>query len=278
MDLAVTVGAAPVKEKLRSASPRRARMAVVYMTRGAHPGIRHFKEPVVIRAVGIVAVAAIFHDRNMLPHERTSPLCVAGVAVLIQTRLLEHDRVGGAVRIVAVATGDLSLPQRHVRGALERGFSLQVALAANLGLSALVKKGRLVIDLGKLEAVGGLLHDRMTADATDSTSGMRTRLPICLHPALMALEAAFVLDASRLSRTFAEADQSPDALPPSFSHVLAPRPMAGLAGLLLQITAGIGQENLPHHGLGKFFDLSCVAGFADGIARVSGFLSRLSLC
>ena len=129
----------------------------------------------------------------MLPHERTSPLCVAGVAVLVHARLLEHDRVGGAVRIVAVATGDLSLPQRHVRGALERGFSLQVALAANLGLSALVKKGRLVIDLGKLEAVGGLLHDRMTADATDSTAGMRTRLPIGLHALLVALEAAFVL-------------------------------------------------------------------------------------
>ena len=124
MDLAVTVGAAPVKEKLRSASPRRAGMAVVYMTRSANPRIGKFKKPVVVRTVRIMAVGAIFHDRNMLPHERTSPLCVAGVAVLIQTRLLEHDGIGSAVRIVAVATGDLSLPKRHVRRALEGGLSL----------------------------------------------------------------------------------------------------------------------------------------------------------
>ena len=193
VDLAMTVGAAPVKEKLRSASPRRAGMAVVYMTRSADPRISKFKEPVVVRSVRVMAVAAVLHNRNMLPHERTAPLRVTRITVLVDARLLEHDGIGSAVRIVAVTTGDLSLPQRHVRGALERGFSLQVTLAANLGLSALVKKGRLVIDFGKLKAVGGLLHDRMTVDATDSTAGMRTRLPIGLHALLVALEAAFVL-------------------------------------------------------------------------------------
>ena len=59
MDLAVTVGAAPVKEKLRSASTGRTGMAVVYMTRGANPRIGKFKEPVVVGAVRIMAVAAI---------------------------------------------------------------------------------------------------------------------------------------------------------------------------------------------------------------------------
>ena len=76
VDLTVTVGAAPVKEKLRSASPRRARMAVVYMTRGADPRIGKFKEPVVVGAVRIVAVGAVLHNRHMLPHERTSPFRV----------------------------------------------------------------------------------------------------------------------------------------------------------------------------------------------------------
>lgn len=53
--------------------------------------------------------------------------------------------------------------------------------------------------------------------------------------------------------------------------------MTGLADLPLQITAGIGQKNLPHHGLGKFLKLRGVAGLADLVAHVGRFLRRLSL-
>ena len=176
----------------------------------------------------------------MLPHERTSPLCVAGVAVLVHARLLEHDRVGRAVRIVAVATGDLSLPHRHVRGALERGFSLQVALAANLCLSTLVKKGRLVIDLGKLEAVRGLLHDRVAIDASNAAPGMRARFPVSLHSALMASKTGLVLDFGRFSGVLPEGNQPAYTLPSSLGHMLAPRAMTGLACPLLRIVAGVG--------------------------------------
>ena len=235
----MTVCAAPVKEKLRSESPRRAGMEIVYMTGGADPRIGKFKEPVVVRSVRVMAVAAIFHDRHMLPHERTPPFRMAGVAVLVHARLLEHDRVGRAVRIVAVTTGDLSLPQRHVRGALERGFSLQVALAANLGLGPLVKKGRLVIDLGKLEAVGGLLHDRMTVDAADSAPGMRACFPVGLHSALMAGQAGLVLSRSRLFSALAECNWDADTLPAPLRHVLTCRAVAGLARPLLKILSGI---------------------------------------
>ena len=257
MDLAVTVGAAPVKEKrlASSSSTRRARMEVVYMTRGADSRVRKLQEPVVVRAVGIVAVAAVFHDRNMFPKEGPAPLRVAGITVLVGARLFEHDGIGGAVRIVAVATGDLSLPHRHVRGALEHGFSLEVALAANLGLGPLVKKGRLVIDFGKLEAVGGLLHDRMTADATDSTSGMRACLPIGLHSSLVAGQAGLVLSRSRLFSALAECNWDADTLPAPLRHVLTCRTVARFAVLLFKIIAGIGRKDLPHHRLGKLFGL-----------------------
>ena len=52
----------------------------------------------------------------------------------------------------------------------ELGLSLQVALAANLYLGPLVKEDGLVADLGELETIRGLLHDRVAVGANDSTA------------------------------------------------------------------------------------------------------------
>jgi len=84
-----------------------------------------------------------------------------------------------------------------VGGAHELGFSLQVALAADLNLSSLVEKDSFVVDLGQLEAVGGLLHDRVAVGANNSTTGMGACLPVGLNSLLMALEAGVVLDLGR---------------------------------------------------------------------------------
>ena len=77
------------------------------MTRGADPGIGNFKEPVVVRAVRIMAVAAVLHDRRMFPHERSPSLCMAHVTGLIDACLFKLGGVRGAVRIVTVGAGEL---------------------------------------------------------------------------------------------------------------------------------------------------------------------------
>jgi len=54
--------------------------------------------------------------------------------------------------------------------------------------------------------------------------------------------------------------------------------MAALAGLFLEIVAGIEEENFPHLGFREFLELRSVASFADLSADIGGLLRRLSLC
>lgn len=194
MDIAVTVRAAPVKEENRSppswsdgVTGRR------HMTLRADPRIGNFEKPVIDRTMRLVAGGAVLYGWRMLPEKRSAPLGMAGIAVFVNACLLELGRIGRPVRVVAIGTGEFPFSERHMGGAHELRRSLQMALAANFRLGALVGEDGLVADLGKLEAVGGLLHDGMTVDATDSTSGMRACLPVGLNSLLMALEAGLVL-------------------------------------------------------------------------------------
>jgi hypothetical protein len=144
-----------------------------------------------------MAIGAIFYDRRMLPKIRPASLGVAHVTGFINAWLYELRRIRSSVRVVAVRTGHLSFPERHVRGAHKLALSLEVALTANFNLRSLVEKGSLVIDLGQLEAVGLFLHYGVTVDASESTTGMRACLPVSLNSLLMALKAGFVLDFDR---------------------------------------------------------------------------------
>jgi len=253
-------------------------MKVVYMTRGTDPGIRYFKEPVVVRAMRIMAVGAILHDRRMFPHERSPSLCMAHVTGLIDACLFKLGGVRGAVRIVAVGAGHLSFPERHVRRALERGHPLKVTLTADLYLRPLVEKWISVTDLGQLEAVGGLLHDRVAVNTSQATSSMRACLPVGLNAFLMALETGFVLNLGGLTGIFAESPLQTHTLSSSFSHVIARRAVATLASLFLKIIAGIEEEYLPHLGFRELLELGGMAGLADLGPHIGGFLSSLSLC
>jgi len=172
-------------------------MEIVNMTRGTDPGIGNFKEPVVVRAMRIMTIAAVLHDRRMFPHERSPSLRMAHVTGLIDACLFKLGGVRGAVRIVTVGGGHLSFPERHVRRALERGHPLKVTLTADLYLRPLIEKWISVTDLGQLEAVGKLLHDGVAISANDSPSGMRACLPVSLNSLLMALEAGVVLHLGR---------------------------------------------------------------------------------
>ncbi len=124
VNLTMTVGAAPVKEENRISVPRCAGVPPMDMALGADPGIRNFKKPVVVRSVRIMAVSAVLNDRRMLPEEGSPSLRMTRVAVFVDACLLELGRVRCAVRVMAVGTGKLPFPERHVRRALEGGLSL----------------------------------------------------------------------------------------------------------------------------------------------------------
>ena len=239
VDLAMTVGAAPVEEENRCPSPRSGGVKDCLMTLSTDPGVSNFEESVVDRTVRLVAIGTIFKDRRMLPEKRAAPLCMAHVTGFIDACLFKLRRIRSSVRVVAIGTGQLPFRERHVGGAHELGPSLQVTLTANLCLGPLVRKNSLVADLGELEAVGSLFHNGMAIDAGDSAAGMRARLPVGLDSSLMALETGFVLDLGGDWRILTECDQSAHALSSAGRHVVAPRTMAGLACLSLKIIAGI---------------------------------------
>ncbi len=193
MNLAVTVGAAPVEEEDRGAAARSGGVKSRLMALGADPRVSNFEESVVDRTVRLVAVGTILKDRRMLPEEGATPLRMALVTSLVHACPSKLRRVGRPVRVVTIGTSQLPFRKRHMRRALELSLSLEVALAANLRLRSLVEERSFVTDLGELKAVCGFLHDGVAIDAGDAATGMRARLPIGLHAPLMALEAGLIL-------------------------------------------------------------------------------------
>src|SRR5690242_5613372 len=131
----------------------------------AEPRVGDFQQPVVDRAVGLMAVGAVFKRGRMFPQERTAPLGVAGVTVLVDASLFELGGIRRSVRVVAVAAADFSFAQRHMRRAHELRLSLQMALPADLDVRALPEKWGFVVDLRELIAIRRLMHDRMAVRA-----------------------------------------------------------------------------------------------------------------
>ena len=78
------------------------------MTRVAEPWCTYFEQPVIDGTVGFMAVGTIFEDRLMLPEKGASFLRMAGVTVLVHAGLFELGRIGRAMRIMAIRTGNLS--------------------------------------------------------------------------------------------------------------------------------------------------------------------------
>jgi hypothetical protein len=68
-----------------------------------------------------------------------------------------------------------------------------MALSAEFRLRALVKKRCTVVDLSELVTVSGFFHHRVAAHAGYAATRVRTRLPICLKPPLMARQTRCVL-------------------------------------------------------------------------------------
>ena len=104
---------------------------VAGITDARHPNFQQLR---VICPVRFMAVGAVFHDRRMLPQERTATLGVAAIAVLIGCCLQQLMWIRRAVRVVAACAGYFAFAIRHVRRAFQLRASHQVACEAKLRL------------------------------------------------------------------------------------------------------------------------------------------------
>ena len=89
MNLTVTVGAAAVEEKDRSRRPRRDRMLYRHMALGAKSRVGYLEQTVIDGAVRLMAIRTIFKCWRMRPKKRPAPFGMTGVAVFVDTGLLE---------------------------------------------------------------------------------------------------------------------------------------------------------------------------------------------
>ena len=65
-----------------------------------------------VGAVRIVAIRAVFPDRDVFPKERTPLLGMTFITLLVDGGLLQQFPGLNAVWVVAIRTGHLSLPER----------------------------------------------------------------------------------------------------------------------------------------------------------------------
>ena len=184
MDLAMAVGASPVKEEVGVRRvPHPVTAVVALFTESRHPRL---EQALVNGAVRIMAVGTIIEDRRMFKEEGTASFRVTGVTVFVYAGLFELRGIGRAVRVMAIGAGNFPFPQRHVRRTLELSQSLQVALEANLCLGPLIEENGLVSNLRELVLRARFLHDRMAVHAGDTAPRARPPLPLGLDAALTA--------------------------------------------------------------------------------------------
>jgi hypothetical protein len=144
MDLAMTVGAAPVE---KTALIFQIITSMAGVTLIAKPRHAHFEQAVIDAAMGFVAIRTIVRNRRMLKKKRPPPLGVARVTVLVDTVLFELCGIGAAMGVVAVGADDLALSHGHMRRAHELSLALEMALPAHFYFGSLVEESSLVVNL-----------------------------------------------------------------------------------------------------------------------------------
>lgn len=242
MDLLVAVVAAPVGDL--PCSGRRivwARwVSGLNMTLLTEPGNPDLQESRICGAVRLVAVRTALCDWRMFPEERPPLLRMALVTVVIDRIFPEHRLGGGPMRVVAVATTDLPLAQRHMRTALELGPAGLVTLRADL-------------DRGRLRQVvsgGHRLHHLVTGHAGHATHLVGAPLPGSVLTLFMAaVHARGILCLDRLCPLL-ERHQCFNGIALR-SYVRAPRAMTRLTDPLLLGGARVYGHDPPHHRLVK---------------------------
>lgn len=176
---AVTVRAGAVENKPRSGIMRLSRMPCFHVALLAELRFGGDEQRLVIGAVGFMAIGAILHRRRMLPEKRSPLLGMAGITELVHRVGLEQ-RVGDAsMGVVAARAGHLSFPQRHMGGAHQLRFSLNVTLSAGLYF------GR----LRQLISLRMVVHHSMAYGAGQAAGLMGTPLPMKPRRLLVATKA-----------------------------------------------------------------------------------------
>ena len=199
MDLAVTIGAAPVKEKNRVLPAGGHRMHRTHMALRAKSRIGNFEQPVIDGPVRLMTVGATVKDRRMDIEKGSPPLRVTTPTVFIHASLFKLVGIGSAVRVVAVGAGHLAFSERHMGRAIELRIALQVTLAANFDFCSLIVKDGSFAEFAELKTVSGFLHDGVAVHAGDSPVRVRACLPIGLNTLLMPPQADPGLNLCRLS-------------------------------------------------------------------------------
>lgn len=108
----MAIGATSVEVKIRVLAVSKAVTAVVTLV--AEPWLPYFQQPIINRAVGIMAVGAIVKNRRVLEEKGAAPFGVAAIAVLVDAVLNELRRIRRTMRIMTARAGDLSFSQRHM--------------------------------------------------------------------------------------------------------------------------------------------------------------------
>lgn len=114
-----------------------------YMTLLAKPWGAGLKQGLVITAVGLVAVPAVFSNRCMFPKKGTAGFGMALLTLVIDSGMVEFRRTCSPMSTVTVGTLHLAIPYRVAKGTLDIGTDTGVAVQANRSLfgSALVRLG-----------------------------------------------------------------------------------------------------------------------------------------
>ena len=81
---------------------------------GTEPRPRDFQHELIVRAVRVVAVQAVFADRRMLEQERSALLGMAFVASVVDVSVFKSASVA-AMRVVAIGADDLAFARRMMR-------------------------------------------------------------------------------------------------------------------------------------------------------------------
>ncbi len=113
MNLAMTIGTAPVEEKCRIAPARIGRVPT-HMTLRTESWVGHFKQAIINRPVRLMTVGTAFENRRMLVEKRSATFGMASVAVLIDAGLFELGGIWRTMRVMAIGTGDFALSERHM--------------------------------------------------------------------------------------------------------------------------------------------------------------------
>ena len=164
----MAIGATGKKRRLHFLIDQRRLMETVVprMTLQTEKGLRHLQQRPIGRAMGMMALAAIFGDIGMLVNKRPLLLHVATGAEILGAESLETMFACAAMGLVAVDAGHLQFRHRMVRELTEFGPHRGVTAITNLR------------HLLPADFLFGSLMQLMAVETTDIVVGMTAGVPV----------------------------------------------------------------------------------------------------